>query len=185
VKVVSETPEADLERARKERERADALHGVQCALVDLTANLLRVVRGAGKSYAIPRDAIELFGKIRVYTELTNELPHGYDLEQVLSMRRAEDWETLEEEIRKWDPVKEAEASIVAGSLQIAASRLLGQHTQERAGCREMLEGIEELREARKAEAAKPQKSIAEALEMLKTKKQQRKDPAVRNPRKKS
>jgi hypothetical protein len=61
VKLVSENSDAEIAEN-------DALAAVEWALRDLAANILRVVRGAGKPYDLGRQAVEFANALVAYRE---------------------------------------------------------------------------------------------------------------------
>lgn len=140
MKVVATNSAADLAREH-------AMLDVQSALAELAANLLRVIRGAGKPYMLPRNAADFLKAVVAYNEITGPIPFegrvldaldiGYDLDARLEMSPDNQERTL------------AEEQIVQGALQIAASQILGQKTQERAGSSEMHAGIRDLEALRR------------------------------------
>ena len=145
MRIVSETSAAELARRR-------ALEDVDEALKELAANIMRVSRGAGKPYDLGKQAQSLVVAMIAYKdavgyypsseELTAPLAHGYDEERL--DRMSDDHRAT----------AYAEEAMVRGALQIAASRLLGQRTQESAGHSEMYKGLNEivgLREKRRRE----------------------------------
>lgn len=138
LQVVSENTETD-------KARRWAANQVSWALRDLTANLLRVVRGAGKSYEIGRQLEAALQAFIEYQKAFGHWPPAYDLSEALSVDRAEEWRSRlkgSELSRLY-----AEERVVRGALQKTASRLIGQTTQERAGDSEMYEGFRALEAA--------------------------------------
>jgi len=126
--VAGENSEADVAR-RRARDRID------WPLRELTANLIRVTRGAGKPYEIARQTRALLQAFIDYQESIGHFPPADELSGLLSIDRdLLDMEKMNEEhLDRYF----AEQSIIDGSLQIAASWLLGQKTQEVAGSSEM------------------------------------------------
>lgn len=126
--VASETDAADLEKAQAERE-------LSWETREMAANLLRVIRGAGRPYELPQQIINLGEHI---------------LETHKTARAWAIWSAMEEALQSampdfFDaPEHEAHIGVIAqGSLQFVASRLLHQRAQEAAGEREIESGIEE------------------------------------------
>jgi hypothetical protein len=126
--VASETDPADLEKALAERE-------LSWETREMAANLLRVIRGAGKPHQLPQQIITLGEHI---------------LETHKAARAWAIWSAMEEALQSampdfFDaPEHEAHIGVIAqGSLQFVASRLVHQPAQEAAGEREIESGIEE------------------------------------------
>lgn len=144
MKIVSENTEADIARER-------AMQRVRNELQEITANLIRVVRGAGRPHEIARQSLALTEALTAYQAAAGMLPLGDDLAAVIQPEEPglHDWRA-EDQVRHY-----ARQRVIDGALQVAASRLLGQLTQERAGEREMHDGmvqIEEMRAATRARA---------------------------------
>jgi len=139
MRVVSENSEEDLGRKF-------AQDKVDWCLRNLTANLLRVTRGAGKPYEIGRQVQALLEAIVEYNDRTGHFPsEAVFTESLTAERGPEVMERLSDLQHEEDW---AEQRIIRGSLQITASRLLGQNTQERHGHHEMLDGFNALKEVR-------------------------------------
>lgn len=111
------------------------------ALRELTANLLRVVAGAGKPHQVLQDAANFVHAFVDYHPHMSFHERVDGASEILAVR---------EEHRGFDDWKsyEAEEDIIVGALRIAASRLLGQRTQEAAGETKMRDGIRYREEAR-------------------------------------
>jgi hypothetical protein len=138
-KVVEGT--SDLELARQFS--ADRLSR---AIRELTANLLRVMRGAGRSYAIGDQLQSIVRAFIEYQEKFGYLPAPFMFDEMLSIDQSEAWRT---HLRGAELMRShAEARIVRGALQVAASLLLRQLTHQRAGERELRDGIQDLDAAR-------------------------------------
>lgn len=110
------------------------------ALRALTANLLRVVAGAGKPHQVVEDAATFIHRFMDYQPHMNWSERVDGASEILAVR---------EEHRGFDGWKsyEAKEDIIVGALRIAASRLLGQSTQEAAGETKMAHGIRQREEA--------------------------------------
>jgi hypothetical protein len=111
------------------------------ALRELTANLLRVVAGAGKPHRVLEDAANFVHAFVDYHPHMSFHERVDGASKILSVR---------EEHRGFDDWKiyDAEEDIIVGALRIAASRLLGQRTQEAAGKTIMDDGFRWREEAR-------------------------------------
>jgi hypothetical protein len=113
----------------------------------LAANIIRIVRGAGRPFQLGDQCADFLNAAQAY-----RAAHG-----VWPTEEMHDWlsvsSTAEERERVDDAYAErvwATDDIIAGSLQIAASRMLGQRAQEAAGKREMAHGIDAREKAREA-----------------------------------
>lgn len=130
MRIVSENSAEDLARFEAERQ-------VDLALRELAANVLRVVRGAGRPYELDRQAIAFAEACEAYREAVGHYPASEGLGAALHVREILEpgkWGEQEHEFA------EAREAMIRGGLQIAASRLLGQPTQERAGESELFDG---------------------------------------------
>jgi hypothetical protein len=157
MKVVSENSEEDIEKRRKERDTALALSEVQRCLRELAANLMRIARSSqgGRPGRVASDIADLVRAFNAHVEVTGHHPHAHDISEALSLRRRyyQPDCSISDEIKNWNPVHAAEDEIMCGALQMAASRILDQSTQERRGEYEVYEGIARLKEARKEREA--------------------------------
>lgn len=125
---------SDAELARR-RVMADVSHAVR----DLASNLMRVVRGAGKPHDIFRQAHTLAEAFVRYHEATGLVVAADELSTMLSIEGdpqfADHFSGLERDRL------DAGQCVIQGALQVAASRLLNQKTQETVGQQEMFEGM--------------------------------------------
>ena len=139
MKFVAENSASDIE-AHHARVRVE--HAVQ----ELAANFLRIVRGAGKPYELVRNVSAFIHAVVAYDEAKPRDP----LSDVLyaSLQVGRDRVSVEEFGEAEWLRAHGEDSIVRGALQIAASRLLEQRTQEAAGREEMHRGIRDIEQAR-------------------------------------
>lgn len=136
----------------EDREREWAKMMLSSALRELTANLIRVTRGAGRSYEIGQQAKELIDAYQAYKTAVGTWPSSYELNEMLA---------LDDHEGRGDSADEAGVTlhygqqyVVKGALQIAASQLIGQRTQEAAGRSQLHDGlrmVEEAREMRRVE----------------------------------
>ena len=95
----------------------------------LAANLIRITRGAGKPYELTDDCISFIKAIEGYIDRTQQSPPFHDFQAMLSIERAFAVELSDEQFE----LECARDQMVHGALQITASRLLKQNTQESAG----------------------------------------------------
>jgi hypothetical protein len=86
MRIVSENSETDLARQR-------ALDQVDWKIRELTANLLRITRGAGKPYEIMTQMIELAEAIRGYHAATGLSPYADEFARALNV--SNDLETMQ------------------------------------------------------------------------------------------
>jgi hypothetical protein len=130
--VVSENSETDLARKR-------AMGVVDWSLRQLTANVIRVARGAGKAYEIPLQAQEFIDALVGFREAVGHFPSDYELAACITIEPTQELhDRLSLENRQ---EMGTERQIIRGALQITASHLLGQAAQKSAGGNEMLDGI--------------------------------------------
>lgn len=141
MKIVAENSESDIKRRQARDE-------VVWPLTELTANLLRVTRGAGKPYEIGRQAVALINAMQNHWDVVGQYPSSDELTVALDIDPSREF--LEGGGEEFYEEVHAQQQVIRGALQIAASRLLSQRTQESAGERELREGTRGL--ARVAEA---------------------------------
>lgn len=115
-------------------------------LRELTANLLRVSRGAGKAHDIGHQCAKLIGAFQAYHKEVGHWPPSWDLKEAISKEPVyrEGFVLSTDEAERLSHTE----TMIAGALQTVASRLLGQNTQERAGESELYRGFNGLVEYR-------------------------------------
>jgi hypothetical protein len=126
--------------------RRFAMQTVGDALLDLAANILRTVRGAGKPHAILPQAQALIETALSYRDQVGQFPSSEELGAALDIDTPA--EKLDQMSADSEALVTARDSIVRGALQFAASKLLAQRPQEAAGDTEMREGIDAFEAAR-------------------------------------
>ena len=154
VRLVSKNSEAEIKRK-------ETLVNIKAALRELTANLIRIVRGAGKSYEIAEQINTCLAAFLAYQDACGSLPPALELDKMLEMRRKSQdiLGTPDEKARqRWlsdgsFDLAAAEDQIRAGVLRTIAAELVGPRVQEANGEKEMHEGLRmylEFREERRA-----------------------------------
>jgi hypothetical protein len=174
VRVVSNQSEADIRRNQTREDLAWPLR-------QLTANLLRIVRGAGKPHYLAHQLEACLKVLSAYVEAHGTLPPAHELSEILDPDKAfydarpwikENRQNMEQapgEIEREDAMR----AIRRGALQVAASMLLNQTPQQAMGDHEVSNGIRLQEDARAKNAAyysdpkRRKRSLAETLEMLK------------------
>lgn len=141
VRLVSENTDKELAIAR-------ALGEVDRALAVLAANILRVVRGAGRPYELGEQAAAFLKALDAHWEAAGCGVSSDVLAEALSHPEPRHLigKFSDDEVE----LKYAEHEIVRGALQIVASALLEQRTQETAGRSELNEGVREMARVREA-----------------------------------
>lgn len=153
---------ADNELPDVRRKRAEL--DLEWPLKQLAANMLRIVRGAGKPYEVGQQCARVIDAYHKYRATVGEWPPSHVIGEILSIRYRENRAKTDRAI-EWEDAKQ---QMIAGGLQAAASQILGQLTQERAGESEMFDGlrvIERQREENRAaaSASKPKKPTKPAV----------------------
>lgn len=145
MRVISENSEEHLKRRDADRE-------LQYALRSFAANLIRVIRGAGKPYEIDLQVKRMTDALNIYFVAFGHLPMPDAYANHLGISKdasiLRDIPT-EERLRVY-----AEEGIIRASLQIVASRLLGQKTHESAAENDFYSSIFNLDEARSMQRKK-------------------------------
>ncbi|CAL74427.1 hypothetical protein BRADO0487 [Bradyrhizobium sp. ORS 278] len=160
----------DRERVEKERqkawEREQAEAEFSYALRECAANMLRIIRGAGSPFYLVRQMQEV-----IRTSLSFHEVHGYWPQDVLAKvlhleseaemwnRRLREGHLDQASFDRWTrdgsfEMMDAEHTIYRGVLQIVASEMLGQATQQSAGDREFHDGLRTYNEAHDAHLRK-------------------------------
>lgn len=124
-----------------ERDREQALReAIEMAAIAF-ANIMRVARGAGKPHRLVHDAVDMVGAFNAYFELAGHYPGehvAYEIRHLLWARSCD---------REWsDGIDE----MSRGALQVVASRLIGQLTQETRGEHELISGLTVIEKIRAA-----------------------------------
>ena len=120
---------ADVNRRGAENDARDAARV-------LAANIIRVVRGAGRPDEIGLQAVALVEAMQRHWETTQSWPNEEIANELrLASREPRTVDGI------WSEWESAEHRMITGALQIAASRLIDQPTQEAAGRREMITGL--------------------------------------------
>jgi len=147
--IVSQNSEADIQRSATEDR-------VEAAALALATNILRIVRGAGKPERLIDHTLDYVKCAQAFYEAHGRWPVP-ELHQCLGIDRV--FSVEETRKREWC---RGEDLMVRGALQVAASRLAGQRTQESAGRSEMFDGLyiierqrEENRKAVRQHSVKP------------------------------
>lgn len=146
MEIVSNNTQAEISRKKD-------LDDISFCLIDLAANILRVIRGAGRPEEICMQIINTAARLKDFKSDHGYGPSSNEVFDMLYLLRA---------YRNGEPLKDraiADHTIICGALQIAASTLLGQNTQASAGHREMYEGlieVQRLRTATRDQYGKPQ-----------------------------
>lgn len=151
LRVVSSQSQKELARRRADAELSPPFR-------TLAANLLRVVRGAGRPEALGEQMFACLEALQRYQQAHGAIPRARVLRLALDPEEASfetgNWAELQDqEALKWlsmsgQPEKlEAERKLLRGALQICASRLVGQHTQEIVGEHELYSGVHLMKDA--------------------------------------
>jgi len=170
------------------RDRIRVEQELEFALREAAANMLRIIRGAGKSYALLKQLSDVVSAAVKVQDVTGRLPTDIleavlhresEIEVIREKRRA--GKIDEASIERWHEdgtfdQLEAEDSIKGGVLQIIASQFVGQKTQECAGGSEMRNGINEVSAAR--QKAKQYRDAGRKASTVKTVRKKRKNGRV-------
>jgi len=152
--VVAENTQSAIESKQSAIAAQWAQHDFDHKLIELAANIIRVVRGAGRPYDVIVQCDEVVKAAVEVRDKSKRLPSQESVASALRLKHEEiDYS------KPWADRESARQDMVSGALQIAASRLLGQPLQIAQGEREMhgaymqlLRISEELRLEREAEA---------------------------------
>ncbi|WP_324749660.1 hypothetical protein SH591_14165 [Sphingomonas sp. LY54] len=125
---------------------------LRAALRSFAANLLRIMRGAGKPAEIAGQCVDLLGALERYRAACGRIADAAEMIDALELpRRRQLRRHLSADMRR---IFDGEQKLLRGALQVAASQLLGQSAQEAAGDSEIREGARETLEGRVAIPAK-------------------------------
>jgi hypothetical protein len=154
-RLVASTDTAEIARRRSEDDRQFAIDKLKLAVTQLAANMLRTIAGGGSTYDIVRQISEVIHTFVDLKELGEPYP-GLVINETLRSfadRDIDDARFTDEDRTRWhnDGTFDREYAvdrIVTGALRLAASRALGQRTQERSGEKIIYESILALEDAR-------------------------------------
>jgi hypothetical protein len=151
LKVVSSQSAEDVRRKEAESD-------LEWPFRRLAANLIRLVRGAGRAEALPAQIAECLAALDRYQKATGAFPKARVYRNFLSldirqfdpkawMKAGEDRAARMLAMSGYPERMEGERLIHRGALQVVASRLLYQNTQEIIGDHEMYEGVHLLKDS--------------------------------------
>ncbi len=137
LRVASETSEYErkIERGRQE---------IDYPLRELAANIIRVVRGAGRAYDIGRQCVEVIEAYKRYHEFVERWPADHEITRALSLPDLFDSDLEDDEFDHARAIQR----IVRGALQMTASEILAQRLQFAAGQEELYAGVFEIERRR-------------------------------------
>jgi hypothetical protein len=116
---------------------------VRDALREMTANLLRVMRGTGRPEDVVQHAQAFTACCAAYREIVGRDPAPAALAQALRLSAAPGADTNGDG-ENWSEWDRAVREMVHGGLQVAAAELLAQHAQAAAGRRELFSGYRDI-----------------------------------------
>lgn len=117
---------------------------------ELAANLLRVVRGAGRPHDLAGQMLEVLDAYKAFHAATGAFPSDQELRRMLDPFPPAPDRWGEGRDIGHSLMEDGQEKAVAGALQIAASALVGQRTQAAAGEHEMFEGMRLIDDGRDA-----------------------------------
>jgi len=147
--VVAENSDRDIQR-RLAWEKAEA------ALVELTANILRVVRGAGRPYSIGNECAQVAIAFQEYQSVAGQWPSSFEISKAIEFAEDPFRDGISDEQFNLEVARNL---IIRGGLQFVASQMLAQNLQKRAGEREMTTGFHALAKAEEARRRKVEENI--------------------------
>lgn len=145
MKIIAENTDQDIARHHAQLD-------VEESLRQLSANLLRVIRGAGRPHEIGKQCEDLTVAWQNYREAAGVWPSGELVAASLELETPPWVSGLgEHEAAAWY----GKRTLTRGVLQMVASELLDQRTQQTAGEHEMYTGLNEITRAREAQRRQP------------------------------
>jgi hypothetical protein len=108
---------------------------VRKGLREMTANLLRVARGAGRPDLVLAQATSLVGTFAAYRAAAGDDLTPKDITEALRLEHI-----MEDEDELWPDWDRAVREMVNGALQVAAAELMAQQAQAATGRRELFAG---------------------------------------------
>lgn len=133
MKIVATNTDQEIAAARAAEEAS-------VAISDLTANLIRIVRGAGRPSDIRAQVLRLATAIEDHREIAATTPIADMVAAIrLSGELSQTGDAADHEVER----SLARQAMVHGALQYAASAIVDQRTQQAAGESEMMRGVSE------------------------------------------
>jgi len=148
------------------------------SLIELATNLMRVVRGAGRPDDIIDNCAGVLTAALEYQETTKRYPHSFEVASALRLEH----EPIIDYQSFWAGRQLAIRDMISGSLQVAASTLIGQRLQIDQGKKEMdgaFREMERLREEQRQKRAAEEKAARAVLRKPKTAAQKKRTPKGR------
>jgi len=143
------------ERSQKQIDTEYAQQRFNSALIELAANVIRIVRGAGKPHQLITDCAEVVNLAVAFDEVSGHFPSDYSISVTLDPPS----DPIDYHDEYWSSRQIAHRNMISGALQVAASKLIGQSLQERSGENEMekafdtmIRAVDDLKKRRAAEA---------------------------------
>lgn len=126
IRVVSEVSKKDIEKNRVKKE-------LEHTLRNMAANLLRIIRGAGKSYDLPNNLVDCLDAYRAFEAAHGHFPDEHTVITALDPdegnKKILGDDSTDLEWSLWE-IAASEDAITMASLQIVASMLVHQRLQE-------------------------------------------------------
>ncbi|PJR16786.1 hypothetical protein [Sinorhizobium meliloti] len=166
------------ENSRKQIDANLLQEQLDYALLVLAANVIRVVRGAGKPDDIIFQCNDVVKAAVEYKDKVGRFVSSHSVAGALRLprERVDDYDSFHGQRQL------AMREMMDGSLQVVASRLLGQLTQEHRGEREMFEAFRDLeriyQDLRKQREAEAKAARTRAAPKRKQAKRKKNDPPV-------
>ncbi len=142
------------QRSQNQIDTAHAQHRFDRAVIEMAANIIRIVRGAGKPHELIKQCADVVNRAVDFDDVSGRFPSDYSISIALDPPK----DPLEYHDDYWFARKIAHQSMIRGALQVAASRLVGQSLQERSGENEMenafntmIRAVEDLKKKRAME----------------------------------
>jgi hypothetical protein len=132
---------------------AFATESLEHALVQLAANLMRVVRGAGKPNSIFQRCIQVLRSAEDFKDMVGVYPSSFDIDRALHLEFLESHGNEFQQERAYERER-----MVSGAIQLAASTLLSQRLQIIQGEREMVDAARRLEESFERKRKEEQKN---------------------------
>jgi hypothetical protein len=148
------------------------------ALIEMAANVIRVVRGAGRPEDIINNCMNVVKAAVEHHDTTKRYPRPYDIATTLRLEH----ESIEDYESYWGGKQIAIRDMISGSLQVAASTLIGQPLQVKQGEREMdraFVGMERLREEQRAARAAAEREARKSTVAKKPASKTRRKPPIK------
>ncbi|QYA13686.1 hypothetical protein [Rhizobium sp. AB2/73] len=142
------------QRSQKQIDTEHAQDRFDRAVIEMAANVIRIVRGAGKPHEFIKQCADIVNLAVDFDDVAGRFPSDHSISGALDTSS----DPIDYDDEYWAFRQIAHRQMIRGALQVASCRLVGQGLQERSGKNEMedafetmIRAVDDLRKRREAE----------------------------------